>query len=49
MQRAELLGVAAGFMLVVWETRHIPDDSIFYGNHHDKFRYSKFEPSVAER
>jgi hypothetical protein len=48
-QQAELLGVAAGFMLVTWETRHIPDHRILHGDRHDKLRSSRLEQSVAER
>jgi hypothetical protein len=40
LQQAELLGVAAGFMLVAWETRHIPDDNILHGERRDKLRSS---------
>jgi hypothetical protein len=49
LQQAELLGVAAGFMLVAWETRHIPDDNILHRDRRDKLRSSKLEQSVAER
>jgi hypothetical protein len=49
LQQAELLGVAAGFMLVAWKTRHIPDDSILHCDLRDKLRPSKLEQSVAER
>jgi hypothetical protein len=31
-QQAELLIVAARFMLVAWETRHMPEDNIFHGD-----------------
>jgi hypothetical protein len=49
LQQTELLGVAAGFMLVAWETRHIPDHNILHRDRHDKLRSSKLEQSVAER
>jgi hypothetical protein len=49
LQQAELVVVAAGFMLVAWETRHIPDHNILHGDRHDKLRASKLEQSVAER
>jgi hypothetical protein len=48
-QQAELLIVAARFMLVAWETRHVPEDSILHGDRSDKLRSSKLEQSVAER
>jgi hypothetical protein len=45
---SKLVVVAAGFMLVAWETPHVPDDNILHGDRRDKLRSSILEQSVAE-